>query len=62
MEKYTCEDCGGSFTKGEMDSDSLKEEEHYCKKCAYFLREAAWDAVDPNRNFQSYEDWDKHGH
>ena len=61
MKKYTCQECGGEFTKRELDSDGFEDGDYYCKNCSNFLAQAGWDAVDPDHNFESYEDWDENG-
>ena len=61
MKKYNCEECGEDFSKNQLDPDAFKAGDYICEKCAYSLRQAAWDAVDPNHNFESYKDWDENG-
>lgn len=61
MKKYICNECGGEFSKNQLDSELLVDGESYCKGCASSLMEAGRDFVDPNHNFDSYEDWDKNG-
>ena len=65
MKMYTCNYCGQSFAKKDMDSESLErgmEDEYTCKACFSELSQAAWDAVDPDHNFSSFSDWDANGH
>ena len=48
-----------------MDSESLEigyADEYLCKTCSHELLEAGRDAVDPDHNFSSFEDWDENGH
>lgn len=59
MKKYSCNECGGEFSKNQLDSELLIDGEFFCKECASNLMEAGRDSVDPNHNFDSYEDWDK---
>ena len=61
MKKYPCGECGEEFSKGQLDSESFAGDSIYCKNCAAFLAQAGWDAVDPDHNFESYEDWDENG-
>lgn len=61
MKTYTCEECGDEFTRKKLDSELFKEGHFFCKSCSDFLIESARDFVDPNHNFDSYEDWDEHG-
>jgi len=61
VKTYICNECGGEFSKNQLDSELLAEGASYCKSCANSLMESAKDAVDPNDNFDSYEDWDKNG-
>ena len=62
METYTCEECGFEFTEDELDRDSFNSGDYYCKRCADFLMDSGWDAVDPNHEFDSFSDWDERGH
>ncbi|WP_144903415.1 hypothetical protein [Leuconostoc mesenteroides] len=65
MKMYTCSYCGQEFTKSQMDSETLAigyEDEYLCKSCSDELLEAGRDAVDPDHNFSSFEDWDENGH
>jgi len=61
MRKYTCQECGGDFSKSQLDKEMFSDGEYYCLNCADFLMESAWDAVDPDHNFNSYTDWDENG-
>lgn len=61
MKKYICDECSGEFSKNQLDSELLLENEIFCKDCASSLMEAGRDAVDPNHNFDSYKDWDENG-
>lgn len=62
MHKYVCEECGGTFYKEELSPESFAEGEYYCLSCDSFLAESGWDAVDPDHNFDSFNDWDERGH
>ncbi|MBL1227120.1 hypothetical protein [Enterococcus sp. BWR-S5] len=62
MKKYECENCGEKFKKEELCSDSFKEGTYYCRSCSDELMDAGWNAVDPDHNFDSFSDWDEHGH
>jgi DNA-directed RNA polymerase subunit RPC12/RpoP len=55
MKKYKCSQCGGEFSKNQMDSESLVYGESFCKDCASSLIEAGRDFEDPDHD----EDWDK---
>lgn len=55
-ETAACEECGVEHYKEDLDEDG------YCESCVDFLSEAGWDAVDPDHNFDSYNDWDENGH
>lgn len=55
-EKVKCKECGIEFYPEDLDEDG------YCESCVDFLSEAGWDAVDPDHNFDSYNDWDENGH
>lgn len=59
--KYTCSECGDTFNKSEMDEESLGVGYDLCQGCAENLARAGRDAVDPDHNFDSYEDWDEMG-
>lgn len=59
--KYTCSECGDTFNKSEMDVESLGVGYDLCQGCAEDLARAGRDAVDPDHNFDSYEDWDEMG-
>ncbi|MEG0782765.1 hypothetical protein, partial [Carnobacterium sp.] len=61
MKTYTCEECGDEFKKSKLDAEMFAIGEYYCKSCADNLAQAGWDAVDPDHNFSSYEDWDENG-
>ena len=58
---YICNECGEEFSKKQLDSELLLEGESFCKECASSLMESGRDFVDPNQNYNSYEDWDKNG-
>lgn len=65
MKKYTCSYCGDEYSKSQMDSESLEigyADKYLCKTCSHELLEAGRDAVDPDHNFSSFEDWDENGH
>lgn len=62
MKTYTCTECGGDFKKSQLDPEFFADDEYYCKNCTEALAEAGWDAVDPDHNFDSFEDWDENGH
>lgn len=65
MKMYTCNYCEQQFPKSEMASWSLErgqEDEYTCESCDLELSAAGRDAVDPDHNFSSFEDWDKNGH
>lgn len=62
MKKYTCQECGGEFSKSQLDPDLLEGGDHYCKNCGNNLAQVGWDAVDPDHNFESFSDWDENGH
>lgn len=65
MKMYTCSYCGQEFTKSQMDSETLEigdKDQYLCDGCSDELLEAARDAVDPDHNFSSFEDWDENGH
>ncbi|PLS38353.1 hypothetical protein CYV26_06490 [Carnobacterium maltaromaticum] len=62
MKTYQCSECGESFSKKELDSELFKESEYFCISCTREFAEAAWDYVDPDHNFESFEDWDEKGH
>lgn len=55
MKKYICNECGGEFSKNQLDSELLIEGESFCKGCASSLMEAGRDFEDPDWD----EDWDK---
>ncbi|MDF2067373.1 hypothetical protein [Bacillus sp. Cr_A10] len=57
MKKYICNECGGEFSKNQLDSKLLIEGESFCKGCASSLMEAGRDFEDPDWD----EDWDKNG-
>lgn len=61
MKKHICNECGGEFSKNQLDLELLEEGETFCKSCANGLMESGRDYVDPNHNFDSYEDWDENG-
>lgn len=61
MKKYPCGECGEEFSKNQLDAEAFAAGDYYCKSCADFLAQAGWDAVDPDHNFESYEDWDENG-
>lgn len=61
MKKHICNECGGEFSKKQLDLELLEEGETLCKGCASSLMESGRDFVDPNHNFDSYEDWDENG-
>ncbi|MFS7391312.1 hypothetical protein AB6888_00400 [Carnobacterium maltaromaticum] len=62
MKTYPCVECGNDFKKNQLDPDFFKDGEYYCESCADSLAEAGWDSVDPDHNFESFEDWDENGH
>ena len=61
MNLYTCEDCGEEVEKNQLDQDFFEEDTYICKNCSNDLLQAALEAVDPDHNFKSFEDWDEHG-
>ncbi|GMA05149.1 hypothetical protein GCM10025878_02200 [Leuconostoc gasicomitatum] len=59
---YTCINCGSDYPKSQMEAETLDDQEGYlCTFCADQLAEDGRDAVDPDHNFESYEDWDENG-
>ncbi|WP_436667486.1 hypothetical protein [Latilactobacillus sakei] len=62
MKLYVCEGCGDKFTKGELDLESFSMGDIYCTTCSDELMQAGMDAVDPNGEFSSFDDWDENGH
>ncbi|XKE95414.1 hypothetical protein LG326_03515 [Metaplanococcus flavidus] len=61
MKKHVCNECGEEFSKNQLDLELFEEGEIFCKGCARSLMESGRDSVDPDHNFDSYEDWDKNG-
>ena len=58
---YTCEECGGEFTKRELDWDGSDQiaEIYYCKDCSRFLEQCGIDAMDPDGfGYDDYGNWD----
>lgn len=62
MKTYPCSECSESFSKKKLDSELFKENEYFCISRTRELADAAWDYVDPDYNFESFEDWDEKGH
>lgn len=57
MKTFTCTECGESKRKDEIESYSLRDSSEYlCISCGTQLVEAGWDSVDPDHNFDSFDD------
>ena len=55
-EMVACCECGGKYYIEDLDEDGC------CDSCASFLADCAWDAVDPDHNFSSFDDCNENGH
>lgn len=53
-DKVQCRECW-------IETDDV-DEDGFCGSCSRFLTQSGWDAVDPDHNFDSYNDWDENGH
>ena len=59
---YTCEECGGEFTKRELNWDGSDHIDgvYYCKDCFHFLEQCGIDAMDPDGfGYDEYGNWDQ---
>ena len=59
---YTCEECGGEFTKRELNWDGSDHTDgvYYCKDCFRFLEQCGIDAMDPDGfGYDEYGNWDQ---
>ncbi|MGX7389255.1 hypothetical protein ACWOF5_13705 [Carnobacterium divergens] len=61
MNVYKCEECGEKFKKEQLDPELFNEGEICCKNCTEFLLESGRDFVDPDHNYDSFEDWEENG-
>lgn len=52
---------GKKLKKINLIKSFFEEDTYICKNCSNDLLEAAREAVDPDHNFKSFEDWDEHG-
>jgi len=50
MKKYICNECGGEFSKNQLDSELLASGETFCKDCTSSLIEAGRDFEDPDHD------------